>query len=114
MNESARARGYQSYPLTGSAVGRLHDDTARMLASGLLPRCPHPDQPALWYLAARMVTCVACAGELMGGLRSADQVCAVCGEPASSVAAWVTAGIPCIAALCEPCRSGGLVPLAAN
>lgn len=113
MNEPARTRVYQSYPLAGSPVGRLHDDTARMLASGLLPRCPHPDQPALWYLPARMITCVACADEFMGDLGTAS-VCAVCGEPASSVAAWVTGGIPCIAALCEPCQKGGMVPLASN
>lgn len=115
MNDPAGARGYQSYPLTGSPLGQLRDDAARMLASGLLPRCPHEDQPVFWYLPATMLTCVACTDEAMrdasGGT---DPACHICGAPSSAVAAWVSDGVPCIAGLCEQCHTDGLVPLAPN
>ena len=51
------ARFYQGRPLTGSPAGRLQDGAAQILAAGTLPRCPHPDQPPLWYLPAGSLTC---------------------------------------------------------
>lgn len=114
MNEAADVRGYQSHPLTGSPIGRLRDDTARMLVSGLLPRCPHPGQPVFWYLPATVLTCVACTDELIEDMSTAATACHICGGPASAVAAWVSEGVPCIAGLCEQCHTDGLVPLAAN
>ena len=54
---AASMRACQGHPLAGSPAGRLHDATARILAAGTLPRCPHPDPPPLWYLPAGSHTC---------------------------------------------------------
>lgn len=112
MNESATARAYHAWPLAGSPAGRLRDDVARVLASGLVRRCPHPDQPAFWFLPAGILACASCTGELAGGAGTA--ACQACGEPGSAIAAWVTGGVACVAPLCEGCHSDGLVPAAPN
>ncbi|HCU97259.1 MAG TPA: hypothetical protein DHU96_32945 [Actinobacteria bacterium] len=113
IDEHFGVHGYRSFPLTGSPAGRLQDDSARILAAGLLPHCPHPDQPAFWYLPAGVLACAPCTDQFIETSgESAD--CHACGGPASAVAAWVTGGVPCIAGLCEQCRGTGLVPLAPN
>jgi hypothetical protein len=45
-------QAYQGRPLAGSPAGRLQNAAAEILAAGTLPRCPHTDQPPLWYLPA--------------------------------------------------------------
>gem|GEM_PF-6787825 len=64
-DELSGARVFQGRPLTGSPAGRLQDAAAEILAAGTLPRCPHPDQPPLWYLPAGSLTCGDCTGALM-------------------------------------------------
>jgi len=111
-DDASGARGYQSYPLTGSPARRLHDDAARQLRHGRVPRCPHPERPAFWYLPAGTLACAPCAGELLGA--DSGTACQACGEPASAVAGWVIGDVPCIAGLCERCQSSGLVPIIPN
>lgn len=106
--------GYKGLPLPGSPAARLRDETVKGLASGQLPRCPHPDEPAFWYLPAGMLACVACADRLIEAAGDEPAACHACGEPASVVAAWITDGVPCVAGLCEQCRNVGLVPLSPN
>ncbi len=108
------AHGYQSYPLTGSPARRLQDDTARLLGTGSVPRCPHPGEPAFWFLAAGLLACGPCASEFLDAAAGAAQVCQACGNQASAVAAWVVGDVPCVAALCDPCHSTGLVPILPN
>lgn len=107
------ARACESYPLSGSPARRLVDDAARMLRRGAVARCPHPDEPAFWYLPAGTLACASCVGEL-AGTASAGGTCEACGDPASAIVAWVASGVPCIAGLCERCRGIGLVPVAPN
>ena len=64
-DELSGARVFRGWPLTGSPAGRLQDAAAEILAAGTLPRCPHPDQPPLWYLPAGSLTCGDCTGALM-------------------------------------------------
>ena len=111
---SSGAHGYQSYPLTGSPARRLLDETARLLGSGTVPRCPHPGEPAFWFLPAGLLACGPCAGELLDAAAGAEQSCHACGAPAGAVAAWVVGDVPCVAALCEACHSTGLVPILPN
>jgi cytochrome c5 len=92
----------------------LRDDTTRMLAAGLLPRCPHPDQPAFWYLPGGTLACAPCTEDLIENTGEGASLCHVCGEPATAVAAWVSGGVPCVAGLCKGCHATGLVPLAPN
>ena len=108
------AHGYQSYPLTGSPARRLQDDTARLLRSGNVPRCPHPGEPSFWFLPAGLLACALCASELLDVPAGAEPACQACGGPAEAVAAWVVGDVPCVAALCGPCHGTGLVPLLPN
>jgi hypothetical protein len=108
------AHGYQSYPLTGSPARRLQDDTARQLGRGTVPRCPHPGEPAFWFLSTGLLACVPCTSRLLDAGAGADRACQVCGNPANTAAAWVVGDVPCIAALCEICHGTGLVPLIPN
>jgi len=108
------ARAFQGHPLAGSPAGRLRDAAARIIAAGTLPRCPHPDQPALWYLPAGWLTCVPCTTGLLEAAGSQQAGCHLCGAPATAVAAWVVGDIPCIGPLCDQCHSTGLVPLTPN
>jgi len=107
-------RSYQGLPLAGSPTARLQDDTARLLASGLIPHCPHQDQPTIWFLPAGMLACVPCADKFMASAADDSATCHACGAPASAMAAWVINGVPCVAGLCEPCHSTGLVPVTPN
>lgn len=111
--ESPGARAYQSFPLTGSPAWLLQDDTTRLLSQGTVRRCPHPDEPAFWFLAAGTLACAPCMGELLEAA-SASEACQACGAPASAVAAWMVGDIPCIAGLCDRCQDTGLVPLGPN
>jgi hypothetical protein len=114
-SDGAASRGYQGLPLSGSPAARLLDDTARLLASGRVPRCPHPGEPAFWYLPAGILACAPCLGELAAGAgHGPAPACQACAAPAAAVAAWVTAGVPCLAALCEACHTTGLVPVTPN
>jgi hypothetical protein len=113
-NELAGARVYWSHPLAGSPAGRLQDASVRTLAAGALPRCPHPDQLAFWYLPAGTLTCGDCTGELLDAVDRVPPDCHSCGAPATALATWVAGGIPCIGPLCEPCQRAGLVPLVPN
>ena len=110
--DASAARAYQSYPLPGSPARRLHDDAARLLRRGLVPRCPHPEQPAFWYLPAGTLACAPCIGELLGV--GSGTACQACGDPASATAVWVIGDVPCITGLCERCHTSGLVPLIPN
>lgn len=112
--DSSGAWAYESYPLTGSPARRLVDDAARLLRHGAVARCPHPQQPAFWYLPARTLACAPCTGELLDAADGAAARCEVCGEPASAVASWVVGDVPCIASLCERCHATGAVPLIPN
>ena len=112
--DSSGAHGYRSYPLTGSPARRLLDETARLLGSGAVPRCPHPGEPAFWFLPAGLLACGPCADELFDAAAGTAQACHACGAPASAVAAWVVEDVPCVAALCEACHSTGLVPIMPN
>lgn len=108
------AYGYQSYPLPGSPARRLHDEAARLLGSGELSRCPHPDQPVFWYLPAEVLACAPCLDQLLAAAGSSGTVCQACAAPASAIAAWTVGDVPCVAGLCDGCRQTGLVPLAPN
>lgn len=114
MNDISPVRGFHAHALTGSPVGRLRDDTSRRLASGSVPKCPHPDQPVIWYLPAGMLACGSCVEGLVREAGDTGDVCHLCGSPAAAVAAWVTGGVPCVASVCEPCHADGLVPIAPN
>jgi hypothetical protein len=109
---AAGGHAYQGLPLAGSPAARLADDAARTLAAGLLPRCPHPDQPAFWYLPAGMLACAPCANRLAAS--TGRVACHSCGAPASAVAAWVSGDVPCVAGLCGRCRATGLVAVTPN
>ena len=106
-------RSYHGLPLAGSPAARLQDDTARMLASGLIPRCPHPDRPAIWFLPAGMLACASCADRFIEATPD-DAICHACGEPATAMAAWVVGSVPCVAGLCDGCHGTGLVPVTPN
>lgn len=114
MGEVSGARGCHAAPLVGSPAARLRDDTARKLASGLIRRCPHPQEPAFWYLSAGMLTCAACTAQAAQAVGAAPATCSACGAPADAIAAWVADGVPCLAHLCGTCRDSGLVPLTPN
>ena len=105
--------GYRGLPLAGSPAGRLQDHTTRMLAGGTLPRCPHPDEPAFWYLPAGVLTCAPCMGQFIAAAGE-PAACHVCGGPSAAIAAWVAGGVPCLADLCQQCHANGLVPLVPN
>jgi hypothetical protein len=111
--DSPGARSYQSYPLTGSPARRLQDETARLLGRDGVPRCPHPGEPAFWYLPAGTLACAPCLADLLAGAGPAD-ACQACGAPAAAVAAWMVGDVPCVAGLCAPCHTTGLVPLVPN
>lgn len=113
MHEVSGARGHQALPLDGSPAGRLRAEAARQLASGLIRRCPHTAEPAFWYLSAGMLGCAPCTSRHVQAA-SSPAACHACGAPATAIAAWVDAGVPCLAHLCERCQSGGLVPLTPN
>ncbi len=108
------AGSYQGLPLDGSPAARLRDDAARLLASGLAPRCPHGAEAIFWYLPAGRITCPPCSTELLAAAAGSAASCHACGEPALAVAAWATAGIACFADLCESCGTLGLLPVAPN
>jgi hypothetical protein len=108
------ARGYRSLPLPGSPAAQLRDDTAGLLASGLLPRCPHPGRPAFWFLPTGTLACAPCAGQLLAAAGGQADRCQACGGPATAVAAWVIGDVPCVGTLCVPCSTTGLVPEAPN
>ena len=113
-DDAAGVRAYQGLPLAGSPAGRLQDASARILAAGTLPRCPHPDRPPLWYLPAGSLTCGPCTGALLEAADRGRARCHLCGAPATAAAAWVTGGVPCIGPLCDRCHGTGLVPLTPN
>lgn len=113
-DDLSRVRSYHGLPLAGSPTARLQDDTARMLASGSIPRCPHQDQPQIWFLPAGMLACVACADQYMRSADDDSATCHACGAPASAMAAWLVNDVPCVAGLCEPCHSTGLVQVTPN
>jgi hypothetical protein len=75
------ARVYQGRPLSGSPAGRLQHAAAEILAAGTLPRCPHPDQPPLWYLPARSLTCGDCTGALLRAADAKPARCQICTAP---------------------------------
>ena len=108
------ARAYQGWPLTGYPAGRLQDAAAEILAAGTLPRCPHPDQPPLWYLPAGSLTCGACTGALLQAADASPVRCQICTAPATALAAWVAGDVPCFSHLCEECHSIGLLPVMPN
>ncbi len=112
--DSPGAQAYQSYPLPGSPARRMHDNAARLLGCGAVPRCPHPDEPAFWFLQAGQLACAPCAGELLAATDGTETPCQACGAPATAVAAWMVGDVPCIAGLCDPCHLTGLVPLTPN
>lgn len=111
-DESSGAWAYESYPLAGSPARRLVDDAARMLRQDAVARCPHPGEPAFWYLPAGTLACASCVAELLAA--ATENTCEACGAPAAAFAAWVVSDVPCIAGLCEGCSDIGLVPLVAN
>jgi hypothetical protein len=113
-DDLSAARAYQGHPLAGSPAGRLRDAAARVIAAGTLPRCPHPDQPALWYLPAGSLTCGACTGALLEAADRTQPGCHICGAPATAIAAWVVRDAPCIGPLCDGCHGTGLVPVTPN
>jgi hypothetical protein len=108
------ARAYQGRPLPGSPAGRLQDAAAEILAAGTLPRCPHPDQPPLWYLPAGSLTCGPCTGALLLAADANPARCQICTAPATAIAAWVLGDVPCFSHLCEECRSIGFLPVVPN
>src|SRR4051794_29543263 len=112
-DDPSGVRAYQGHPLPGSPASRLQEDAARRLRAGTVRRCPHPDQPAFWCLDAGLLTCLPCTREYLQAARE-PSACQVCGGPASAMAAWVAGDVPCLAALCEPCRRAGLVLLTLN
>jgi hypothetical protein len=113
-DELAGARVYWSLPLDGSPAGRLRDASARTIAAGTLPSCPHPDQLFFWYLPAGLLTCAECTSDLLETADRDQPDCHSCGAPATALATWVARGIPCIGPLCEPCQHAGLIPLIPN
>jgi hypothetical protein len=113
-DDPSGARVHQGRPLAGSPAGRLQDAAAQILAAGSLPRCPHPDQPAWWYLPAGVLTCGDCTGTLLRAADSQPARCQICTAPATAMAAWVNGDVPCFSHLCEECHSIGLVPVVPN
>jgi hypothetical protein len=113
LGDPSAVRGYQSLPLPGSPARRLQEDARRLLGSGAVERCPHPDQPPFWYVAPGRLACVPCTCEYV---READERagCDACGGTAVAVAAWVVGDVPCLASLCKECHRAGLVPLTPN
>jgi hypothetical protein len=79
------ARAYQGRPLAGSPAGRLQKAAAEILAAGTLPRCPHPDQPPLWYLPAGLLTCGACTGALLQAADAKPVRCQIRTAPATAL-----------------------------
>lgn len=114
MHDPCGAHGYHALPLSGSPADRLRADTVRQLASGLVPRCPHPGEPALWRLSAGMIACAACAHETGSSAGLEPAPCHACGAAADGIAAWVVGAVACLAHLCDSCRGSGLVPLTPN
>ena len=86
--------------------GREAPDDARLeiLAAGTLPRCPHPDQPPLWYLPAGSLTCGDCTGALLWAADAKPACCQICAGRATAIAAWVIGDVPCFSHLCEECQ----------
>lgn len=114
MPDPCGARGYHALPLAESPADRLRADTARQLAAGRLPRCPHPGEPALWHLSAGVIACAACAHESAQAVDLEPATCHACGAAADGIAAWVVGAVACLAHLCGSCRGSGLVPLTPN
>jgi len=77
--DSSGARAYESYPLTGSPARRLVDDAARLLRHGAVSRCPHPEQPAFWYLPARTLACAPRPRRILGSAAGAARRRGGCG-----------------------------------
>ena len=108
------ARAFRGRPLNGSPAGRLQDAAAEILAAGTLPRCPHPDQPPLWYLPAGSLTCCDCTGACCGRPTRRPPAARSAESPATAMAAWVIGDVPCFSHLCEECHSIGLLPVVPN
>lgn len=113
MPDDGAAHAYRSHALAGSPARRLQDEAAALLASGAVPRCPHQGQPVVWYFPAGMLACAVCADAFLASA-GREEACHLCGGPAAAVAAWVAGDVPCVAGLCEQCRTAGVVPLAPN